>query len=453
MRLSPRWSAALSRGAVLMLVTGVLGGTVVVGGAGASYAIDGDDCTDINQVGEPGEVEVTEFAGDGSPSKTLQIAAAQRRVKELTGHTAGHGVAVAVLDSGVEPQTGLTVVRGKPVDGAATTPDPVWYQGTLLAGVIAAGPDPKSGQPVGIAPGAAIYDERIYDTGTDTNDELTQVGPDSVAAGLEAIAPYVHKRGIRIVTVGVSVADTPRLRAAVDLVTRKGAIIVAASGARSDPDPEAPAATYRDGEDYADFAWPAGYAKAGGEREANPLVVSVTTTAAPGDGTADLALEDYILFSSAIDVAAPTGGVVSLGLNERFCAIREPSPAVAAAEVSGVLALLMTAYPHDSPKQLITRLEATASGAANVDPSTPNTRVGKGIVQPLEALTRPLAPTRKGALPQSLLPEQEAAPAVLPVPDPDVLASTRDNAVWWGLLGGGALIVLVLLRPVLSRRR
>ena len=35
---------------------------------------------------------------------------------------------------------------------------------------------------------------------------------------------------------------------------------------------------------------------------------------------------------------------------------------------------------------------------------------------------------------------------------PDVLAATRRHAVWWGLLGGGALLVAVVLRPVLSRR-
>ena len=46
-----------------------------------------------------------------------------------------------------------------------------------------------------------------------------------------------------------------------------------------------------------------------------------------------------------------------------------------------------------------------------------------------------------------------AVPAALPVEEPDVLESTRRDAVWWGLFGGGALVVALLLRPVLSRRR
>ena len=88
-----------------------------------------------------------------------------------------------------------------------------------------------------------------------------------------------------------------------------------------------------------------------------------------------------------------------------------------------------------------------------MDPATPNTRVGRGVVQPYEALTRPLSPDRRGNLPFGVPAEQEAVPAQLPEAAPDVLASTRDNAVWWGLLGGGALVVLALLRPVLARRR
>ena len=46
-------------------------------------------------------------------------------------------------------------------------------------------------------------------------------------------------------------------------------------------------------------------------------------------------------------------------------------------------------------------------------------------------------------------------PQVLAVPEEpdDVLASTRENAVWWGLVGGGTLLLALVLRPVLARRR
>ena len=431
----------------------LLAGSLVVAGGGPSYAIDGDECLDVNEVGEPGENDVTQFAVDGSPARALQVAATQQRVTELTGKVAGDGVTVAVLDSGVLSTDGLLDVEaGPPAPGATRTRDLVWHQGTLLAGIIAGAPDEGTGSPVGIAPGATIYDQRIYDTGAD-DDDLTQVDADALADGLEAIAPRVGRGGIRIVTIGVRVpADTPRLRAAVERVTKRGAIVVAASGERTDLDAESPEAVFRAGEDRAESTWPAGYARATEEEDAIPGVLSVTTTGAPGDGGEDVAPEGLILFSSAIDVAAPSRGAVSIALNGRYCSTYVASTAVAAAEVSGVLALLMTAYPKDRREQVITRLEATASGATRVDPATPNTRTGRGVVQPFEALTRPLSPDRRGALPFGAPPEREAVPAQLPEAAPDVLASTRDNAVWWGLLGGGALVVLALLRPVLSRR-
>ncbi len=414
---------------------------VLLGSTSPAVAADGDDCTTINQV-DAGDNDVTVFAADGSPAQSLRLAEAQRRVRESTGRSPGDGVTVAVLDSGVRAQAALRVEPGSPVDGARSTREPVWHQGTLLAGVIAAAPDPDTGLPVGVAPGATIVDQRIYDTALPTDDALLAPGPESVAAGLEAIAPRVGPGDISIVVVAVASPPSARLEAAVERVTRRGAIVVAASPPRPDSDSGAPGATYRDGEDFADLSWPAGYSRT------NARVVTATTTAAsPSDDGLDPA--DFILFSSAIDVAVPTAGAVSLGLNGRYCSIVTPSPAVAAAEVAGILALLQTAFPGDRPQDLIARLETTASGASSGDPALPDTREGRGVAQPLEALTRPLLIRGQDVGRAS---EAGSEPAVLPVADPDVLASTRDRAVWWGLLGGGALVVLLIVRPVLARR-
>jgi membrane-anchored mycosin MYCP len=78
---------------------------------------------------------------------------------------------------------------------------------------------------------------------------------------------------------------------------------------------------------------------------------------------------------------------------------------------------------------------------------------GRGIVQPVEALTRPLRPARDGTIGYGPAAAPRVAPAALPQEEPDVLRGTRDDAGWWGLFGGGALVVAMLLRPVLSRRR
>jgi membrane-anchored mycosin MYCP len=48
---------------------------------------------------------------------------------------------------------------------------------------------------------------------------------------------------------------------------------------------------------------------------------------------------------------------------------------------------------------------------------------------------------------------ERATPARAPEPRADDLAGTRRDALWWGLVAGGALVVALLLRPVLTRRR
>jgi membrane-anchored mycosin MYCP len=50
--------------------------------------------------------------------------------------------------------------------------------------------------------------------------------------------------------------------------------------------------------------------------------------------------------------------------------------------------------------------------------------------------------------------ERLAQPRVTaPQPPPDPVAGTLADARWWGLLGGAALVVALLLRPLLARRR
>jgi membrane-anchored mycosin MYCP len=79
--------------------------------------------------------------------------------------------------------------------------------------------------------------------------------------------------------------------------------------------------------------------------------------------------------------------------------------------------------------------------------------VGAGSVQAMDALTRPMVIGEDGT--DLGAGSVEHQPQVLNVPEEpeDVLASTRGDAVWWGLLGGGVLLLAVVLRPVLARRR
>ena len=94
-----------------------------------------------------------------------------------------------------------------------------------------------------------------------------------------------------------------------------------------------------------------------------------------------------------------------------------------------------------------TRLLLSADGRADI----PNRLSGAGDVQPLDALTRPLAMDEQGVA-EETAPEPDRQVYAAPEPEPDVLADTRRDAVWWGLLGGGALLLALVLRPVLARR-
>ena len=116
-----------------------------------------------------------------------------------------------------------------------------------------------------------------------------------------------------------------------------------------------------------------------------------------------------------------------------------------------MLALLETAYDGETAQQLIARLYATATGTASVTDN--NVLTGHGIIQPLEALQRPLRPAKNGDLPTSEVRDRDNVPVAVPESEPDLLSGTRENAVWWGLIGGGALLVAVVLRPVLAHRR
>lgn len=438
-----RATLALGLGAGL-----AMGGLTLVGTPVASYAaVTGDDCEGV-AVDQPVADEPTD---PSVPLESMQMDDAQRIARRLAGgtRTPGEGVVVAVVDSGVYINQGRITYADRVVPEGFSTPSEASYnQGTAVAGVIAGGAVPDVG-PIGVAPGAEIFDVRVYDVPASGDDDLEKVTAAGIAAGLRGVLPSVGtaKGDVRIVTVPVVVrGDDADLRSAVDAVTKAGAIVVAAAGDRAGTD-----IAYEYGEDAAATYFPAGYSRGVGERPANPRVLTVGTTNAEGSD------QPPGFLSSAIDVVVPTLGALSYAYTEdqdlaQTCAYYRSSTAIAAGEVSGVLAMLMTAYPDATQDELVARLKATATRGATLG-SIPDRAQGHGIVQPVEALTRRLPANPKGEVLEVTAAEPEALPAPLPVSEPDVLRSTRRNAVWWGLFGGGALVVALLLRPVLSRRR
>lgn len=417
----------------------VTAGLVVLGPAPA-YAV-GDACESVTAPDTP----VDQRPSRSGPVLDLRIDEVQERIAR-SGRTPGQGAVVAVLDNGISDRIGVRLRGGTPPRELTD-----WH-GTAMAGVIA-GPD-DDGRVVGFAPGAELVDVRIYDS-LDPDPGEVDLSPDGVAAGLRYLVDNHAALQTDIAVVPLPVSRTDEMDAAIEALERRDVIVVAASGDRPtqeadplfaehgglDEESDGPPA----GEDAAGDAWPAGYD--------NGNVVAVAAAAPDGADSVDI-----VLRNSAIDVAAPTLGLVGYGRNGAPCVVPHaggqaiaPGSAFAAAEVAGVLALLETAYAGETAEQLIARLYASATGTSTVTAN--NLLTGHGIVQPLEALRRPLQPARNGTLPTADVRDRDSSPVAVPEAEPDLLADTRDDAVWWGLLGGGALVVAMVLRPVLARRR
>lgn len=390
----------------------------------SSAAAEGTDCA---SAADP-EVDLPAVTGDNQPYEDLHVAAAQ----EALDRPAGEGVTVAVVDSGaplsfVDEQ--VLIAGGREIPSS---------DGSVAAGIIG-GPD-QDDVPIGFAPGARIVSVKAYDQGYDTaDDEAVTPSSDSVAAALGWIRRELTGGGARVIAVvPLAVAASDGLEQEVRALDRAGALVVAASGDRPEEASRSPLERFalEEDEDYPPpgenangHVWPADY----------PSVLSVGATPAEG------ADPTYPIRSTAIDVAAPAGQGVSYGASRQPCVLPYPSTAHAAAYVAGVAALVWSGRTGDTAAELRARLIRTADGSDV--PGATSRLVGAGIVQPLAALER-------RDLPPGDEPRAEVAQrAEAPDPDADVLASTRRNAVWWGLGGGAVLVVALLLRPVLARRR
>ena len=425
MPVARRWAVLLA-GALTLAGLAVPVGPAAYAVEGACNAID-DDTTDATEVQMP-SVPLTEL-----------------RIEEATDLLAqrdiapGQGVGVAVIDSGVADDDGrIPTVGGFRAKGFSKTDRDTYYHGTAVAGLIA-GKERPNGEPVGIAPGASVFDVRVYDAPQDSDDgELGGLTDQGVIAGLEWVAAHVSDGPdpIRIATVALTLQPSKELEAVINRLAGLGVVVVAASGNRptdeSDPVLGDFAGDPLPGEDAARVVYPAGYF---------PVVAATSSLPRGVDA------RDFVVQNSATDIAAPTVNGVSYAMNGVSCLLPpEAATSWAAAEVSGVLALLMSAY-REHPSRILARLYRTATGAGEL-----TTRLtGHGVAQPVEALQRPLTFEESG-FPETSEINDTVQKAQAPRPEADVLADTRDEALWWGLAGGGALVIAMLLRPVLARR-
>ncbi len=293
----------------------------------------------------------------------------------------GAGVTVAVLDTGVAYEdrgpyrrapelAGARLVAGwdfvdddahpddePPADGRRS-------HGTEIATIIAATAGNGIGG-AGVAPLAAIMPIRVLRA------DLAG-SPQAIAAGLRFAADH----GADVANLSIAGSrPSRRVTAAITYAAARGVTIVAAAG--------------NDGASA--VSWPA----------ADPRVLAV------GAVDRELRRARYANFGADLDVVAPGGagagydggygpsdGVMSQTLKggrAAFCFCFMASTSAAAAQVSGVAALLLSARRAASPSAVRARLRSTARdlGPAGTDP-----QYGAGLVQARAALAPAGAPAR-----------------------------------------------------------
>lgn len=315
----------------------------------------------------------------------------------LHRHSAGTGVTVALIGTGVAPDAdgldGRVTARG----GAA---DDCVGHGTFLAGLIA-GSGGEGPRLAGVAPGARILALR----GTDRRG---QPSPGQVVEALrEATAA---RAGVIAVAVALPRRDAALTRAVAE-ARRAGAVVVAAAT----PDPpsrgsadETPSRTY----------WPAG----------EPGVLSVADML-PGGARPDDAPP-----TGGIDLAAPGAGVVSGGPRGTGHYLGGGA-SVAAAYAAGAAAAVRAAHPDDPPDAVTRRLTATAYPA-----DIPQLDAYAAVTAVLGASAGPPAG-----------PERAAEPVT--VRDTSSADRATGRATLFVLLGSAAVLVVLWAGFALSRAR
>nr|WP_234361685.1 type VII secretion-associated serine protease mycosin [Plantactinospora sp. BB1] len=333
------------------------------------------------------------------------------KVAEAHRISQGEGVAVAVIDTGVDPHPDLrnnllpgTVTEGGGSGNGRQDSDPGGH-GTGMAGLIAAHGRGGNGA-LGIAPKAKIVPIRNGNKSHDTDDTA------------KAIEWAVSKR-VDVISLSSGGGSSSRLNAALRAAFEADIVVVAAAGNRP-----------------GDFLIQFPAAAEG--------VVAVGATDQKG------AHADISVTGKRLALSAPGVDIYSTSVNGRYRTGTGTSPSTAI--VAGAAALVRSKFPDLSAEEVVHRLTATAD-----DKGTPgrDEEYGYGVLNLVKALTADVPPLEGSANPSaSAAPSPtQTQPADNAAPEPENKSNAGSTILIGVLIALVVLGLLVTLLVVLLLRR
>jgi type VII secretion-associated serine protease mycosin len=272
----------------------------------------------------------------------------------------GRGVTVAVLDTGVAAAADLSgsVTTGPDYTIGANPPGyrPPHFHGTFIASLIAghgSGPG-RAGGIIGVAPAARILSVRVI-----LDDQEPGIGDynqnSSFADAIDRGIRYAARHGARVINMSLGTGQPTRdMQSAIGYAVSRGIVVVASagnSGARR--------------QRYTPYSYPASF----------PGVISVGAVNAAG---ARAPFSDH---NSSVVLSAPGVNIIGAGPGGSYLQADGTSPA--AAFVSGVAALICSAYPRLGPVQVE---QALVSSTRHRPPGRYSPSTGFGEVDAAAAL-------------------------------------------------------------------
>ncbi|MGB6416213.1 MAG: S8 family serine peptidase [Pseudolabrys sp.] len=278
--------------------------------------------------------------GEGDPA---QYEVAKLRLPQAHAIARGNNVLVAVIDSGIDvnhPELAGSVAESF---DALAIPGSPHKHGTAIAGLIAA-----HAKLMGAAPDAKILAVRAFDA-KDAGAESTTF---NILKGMDWAAAH----GARVINMSFAGPPDPAIHRALEAAHRKGIVLVAAAGnagAKSPP------------------LYPA----------ADPTVIAVSAT------DSDDKLFEPSNRGRHITVAAPGAQILVAAPDSSYDVSSGTS--YSAAEVSGIVALMIQRKPDLTPDQVRSILRATAK---DLGPKGPDVMFGAGLADAYGALTAKSTP-------------------------------------------------------------